>query len=198
VRVALPEPQRIILSMYLTRDGYNEFPSYPGSEPPPAEPDQVADAMWAQRWGSFDTLLFDRATYEQWAEFWPLSKRAPDEHPWFRQMSEFAEGAQKVILSDDGGPAAWANPRTIAGDLSTAVAQLPRELGGQMVVVAPGLGRDLMRLGLIDEYLFAVMPVLLGKGHSFFGELESQQTPRLVEVKRCTAGELFLHYETAR
>jgi hypothetical protein len=71
----------ITLSLYMTLDGYNEFPSYPGSEPQASEPDLVADAMWVQRWGSIDTLLFDRETYEQWADFWPTSKRTSEEHP---------------------------------------------------------------------------------------------------------------------
>ena len=42
---SMPEHRRIVLSLYLTLDGYNEFQSYPGSEPPPSEPDLVADAM---------------------------------------------------------------------------------------------------------------------------------------------------------
>jgi dihydrofolate reductase len=154
--------------------------------------------MWVQRWGSIDTLLFDRETYEQWADFWPTSKRTSEEHPWFRQMSEFAERAQKVVLSDSAGTTAWTNSRTIEGDVSASVARLRREPGKNMVVVAPELGRELMRRGLIDDYLFAVMPVILGKGHQFFGELEGQQTLRLVEVRHFKAGELFLHYETAR
>lgn len=184
--------------MYITLDGYNEFPSYPGSEPKPSEPELVGDAMWVQRWGSMDTLLFDRKTYEEWADFWPTSKRTPEEHPWFRQLSEFAEKAQKVVISNSAGPTTWANSRTLEGDVAEAVARLRREPGKDMVVVAPGLGRELMRRGLIDDYLFAVCPVILGKGHQFFGGLESQQTLRLVEVKRFKAGELFLHYETVR
>lgn len=194
----MPELRRIVLSMYMTLDGYNEFPSYPGSEPPAPEPDLVADAMWVQRWGSIDTLLFDRETYEQWADFWPTSKRTSEEHPWFRQMSEFAEKAQKVVISDTAGRTTWANSRVLEGDVAAAVDRLRREPGKNIVVVAPNLGRELMRRGLIDDYLFAVSPVILGKGHQFFGELEGQQTLRLVEVKHFKAGELFLRYETAR
>ena len=194
----MTEKRRIILSMYTTLDGYNEFPSYSGSEPPASEPDLVADAMWIQRWGFMDTLLFDRDTYEQWADFWPTSKRTPEEHPWFRQMSEFAEKSQKVVISDSAVQTTWANSRVVEGDVTAAVARLRKEPGKNMVVVAPGLGRELMRRGLIDDYLFAVMPVILGKGHQFFGELEGQQTLRLVEVKHLRAGELFLHYETVR
>jgi dihydrofolate reductase len=190
--------RRLTLSMYLTLDGYNEFPSYPGSEPQASEPDLVADAMWVQRWGGMDTLLFDRETYDQWTDFWPLSKRTPGEHPWFQQMSRFAESAQKVVITDSAGQASWANSRVLESDAAAAVARLREEPGKDMVVVAPTLGRQLMRRGLIDDYLFAVMPVILGKGHQFFGELEAQQTLRLVETQRFKAGELFLHYETVR
>lgn len=194
----MPEHRRIVLSLYMTLDGYNEFPSYPGSEPRASEPDLVPDAMWVQRWGSIDTLLFDRETYEQWADFWPTSKRTSEEHPWFRQMSEFAEKVQKVVISGSAGRTTWANSRILEGDVAAAVARVRREPGKNMVVVAPDLGSELMRRGLIDEYLFAVLPVTLGKGHQFFGELEGQQTLRLIEVKYFKAGELFLHYETAR
>lgn len=194
----MAEHRRVILSMYLTLDGYNEFPSYPGSEPKATEPDWVADAMWVQRWESFDTLLFDSKTYEEWADFWPTSKRTPEEHPWFGQMSEFAEKAQKVVISDSQPRTTWVNSRFLEGDVATAIARLRREPGKDMVVVAPGLGRELMRQGLVDDYLFAVSPVILGKGQQFFGEMDRQQTLRLVELKRFKAGELFLHYETVR
>ena len=194
----MPVHRRLMLSMYMTLDGYNEFPSYPGSEPPVSEPDLVADAMWIQRWGSMDTLLYDRETYEQWADFWPLTKRTSDEHPWFRQMSEFAEKSQKVVISDSVFPTTWANSRVLEGDVTAAVARLRAEPGKNMVVVAPGLGRELMRRDLVDDYLFAISPVILGKGHQFFGELERQQTLRLVDVMHFKAGELFLHFETVR
>lgn len=196
--MTMSEHRRIILSMYLTLDGYNEFPDYPGSLPSASEPDLVADAMWIQRWGSIDTLLFDQETYDQWADFWPISRRTSEEHPWFRQMSEFAEKAQKVVISDSAVGTTWANSRMLDGDVGAAVARVRTEPGKNMVVVAPGLGRELMRRGLIDDYLLAVCPVILGKGHQFFGALEVQQTLRLVEVKHFKAGELFLHYESAR
>lgn len=194
----MPERRKIVLSMYITLDGHNEFPRYPGSDPSASEPDLVADAMWVERWGSFDTLLFDRQTYEEWADSWPTSKRTPDEHPWFRQMSEFAEKVQKVVLSDSAIPLTWANSRVVGSDVPSAVAGLRAEQGKDIVVVAPALGRELMRRGILDEYLFAVSPVILGKGHQYFGELDAQQTLRLLEVRHFKAGELFLHYETAR
>jgi len=185
--------------MYLTLDGYNEFPSYPGSGDPPASvTDPVSEQMWTKRWGTIDTLLFDRETFDQWAEFWPTAMRSSEEHPWYRQMSEFAEAAHKIVFSDSSIPDAWRNSRTVGGDVTTALSELKREPGKNMVVVAPALGMELARRGLVDEYLFAVQPVILGKGRRFFGELPNQQTLRLLEAQYFKAGELFLRYETVR
>jgi dihydrofolate reductase len=181
--------------MYLTLDGYNEFPTYPGSNPPADEPELIAEEMWVKRWDSIDTLLFDLQTYEQWADFWPIANRTAEEHPWYRQMSEFAERVQKVVLSESPRPTTWARTRFIPGDLGEAMQGLKNEPGGTMAVVAPRLGMELIRRGLIDDYFFAVCPVVLGKGNRFFEELEHQQTLRLVDVKSFKAGELVLHYQ---
>lgn len=181
--------------MYLTLDGYNEFPTYPGSEPSAEEPERVGEEMWIKRWDSIDALLFDRPTYEEWAEFWPVANRTAGEHPWFRQMSEFAERVEKIVFSDLPRPTAWARTRFIPGDLATAVSKLKDGAGGTMAAVAPRLGMELMREGLIDDYFFAIAPVVLGRGHRFFEEMDHQRTLRLVEVKSFKAGELVLHYQ---
>lgn len=185
----------VSLLMYMTLDGYCEFPSYPGSEPAATEPDLVAEEMWVKRWASIDTLLFDGVTYEQWAEFWPVAKRTAGEHPWFRQMSEFAERVQKVVLAKAPPSVSWARSRFLPGDVGESVQKLKREPGSTIAVVAPSVAMELTRRGLVDDYFFAVMPVILGKGNRFFQELETQRTLRLVEVKSFKAGELVLHYQ---
>ncbi len=187
--------RRLLLSMYITLDGYNEFPAYPGSEPPADEPDLIAEEMWIKRWDSIDALLFDDQTYGEWADFWPIANRTAGEHPWFRRMSEFADRVQKVVLSDSPRPTTWDATRFVSGELGEAVSRLKNEAGGTMAVVAPRLGMELTRRGLIDDYLFAVSPVILGKGRRFFEGLDHQRTLRLVEVRSFRAGELVLHYQ---
>lgn len=190
--------RRVSLQMYMTLDGYNEFPTYPGSEPTADEPERVGEEMWIKRWDSIDTLLFDQQTYGEWAEFWPIAYRTSGEHPWFRQMSEFAERVQKVVFSDSPRPTTWARTRFVSGELGDAVRRLKKESGGTMAVVAPRLGMELIRRGLIDDFFFAVSPVILGKGKQFFEQLDHQQTLRFVEVTSFKAGEIVLHYEAAR
>ena len=185
--------------MYITLDGFNDFPEYPGSSDPPNDKeDLMAREMWVKNWDSTDSLLFDQETYGQWADFWPMAKRAQSEHPFLHQMSGFAEKAQKVVFSGAPNDASWANTRFIAGDVGAGVAQLRKEPGKTMALVAPKLAQQFMGLGLIDDYFFAFFPVILGKGHRLFEHLEKQQTLRLVDVKHFEHGEVFLHYETIR
>ncbi len=192
--------RRVTMQMYITLDGYNEFPEYPGSGDPPAnEVDPISAEMWTKKWGSTDTLLFDQEYYDQWADFWPESKRSEGEHPWYRQMSQFTDRAQKVVFSDGIKELPWGNSRILAGDVGTALARLKDEPGKNMALVgSPALCQEFMRRGLVDDYYLAVFPVILGKGRQLFGPLPSQQTLELVDAQTFPHGELVVHYRTRR
>lgn len=192
--------RRITLQMYITIDGFADFPDYPGSgDTPIGEEEQVGKEMWINNMESTDTILLGRKTYELWADFWPASKRKPTEHPFLHEMSRFIEKAQKAVFSNTLKKVSWENSRIMSGDVGAAVAQLKREQGKNMALAGgTGLAQEFMRRGLIDDYFFAVFPVILGKGHKLFGELETQQTLKLVDVKHFKYGELVLHYQTVR
>jgi dihydrofolate reductase len=191
--------RRVALNMYITLDGFNDFPDYPGSgDPPNNEEGGASEEMWVKNWDSTDTLLFDEETYEQWMDFWPLSKRTEAEHPFYHQMSRFTEKAQKVVFSDTAKDSLWANTRFLSNNISMEVAKLRSEQGKNMAIVAPKLAQKCMTIGLIDDYFFLFFPVILGKGQRLFEGLEKQQTLKLVDEKHYKHGEVFLHYETLR
>ena len=50
--------------MYMTLDGYGEFPKYPGSDVPRKEPSERFIDMWINRYDSVDTILYGRRSYE--------------------------------------------------------------------------------------------------------------------------------------
>jgi dihydrofolate reductase len=193
--------RRITLQMYITLDGFNEFPEYPGSgDPPNDQEDPVSKEMWVRNWESIDTILFGRNFYEQWAEFWPASKRSSDEHPFYHRMSSFVDTAQKIVFSNRLKELPWQNSRVVSGEPSDVIAKLRTEPGKNMALVGGMcLAQQFMQRGLIDDYFLAVFPVILGKGQNkLFGELENQQTLKLVDSKHFEHGEVFLHYETIR
>lgn len=191
--------RRLTLQMYVTLDGYAEFPEYPGAgDTPPGEEDPSTE-MWGKNWASTDTLVFGRQTYEQWADFWPATKRTPAESPYYHEMSRFADSAQKIVFSRTLKETRWSGSRIVTGDVRSVLAQLRSEPGKDMAVVGGTcLVQQLMREGLIDDYFLTVFPVILGKGPPLFGPVSTQQNLELVASKSYRHGELFLHYRTLR
>ena len=55
-----------------------------------------------------------------------------------------------------------------------------------------------MRAGLIDEYVLATAPVLLGGGKPFFTALDNWVNLTLVETRTFADGVVLTRYETRR
>jgi dihydrofolate reductase len=68
-------------------------------------------------------------------------------------------------------PLTWPNSTLLHGDVAEAVAQLKRDLSGDLTVMGSGgLLQTLMRHDLIDEYLLSITPVVFGTGRRLFAE----------------------------
>ncbi len=52
------------MNMYMTLDGYGEFPKYRGSDIPSKEPGDGFTDMWIKPYDSVDTVLYGRRSYE--------------------------------------------------------------------------------------------------------------------------------------
>lgn len=57
------------------------------------------------------------------------------------------------------------------------------------------LSAECLRLGLADELLYAIVPILIGEGISFFERLDRDVPLHLAEVKAYTSGMVALRYE---
>jgi dihydrofolate reductase len=55
-----------------------------------------------------------------------------------------------------------------------------------------------MRAGLVDEYVLATAPVLVGGGTPFFTALDSWVNLNLVETRTLPCGVILTRYETRR
>ena len=60
------------------------------------------------------------------------------------------------------------NATLVRDDLETVIPGLKAQFGGEIEVGGPDLARSLTDLGLIDEYLLYLHPVVLGRGKPFF------------------------------
>ena len=191
--------RNITVNLYMTLDGYGEFPKYPGSDLVPEEPSDAWKEMWSNRYDSVDTVIFGRRSFEGHLNVHSEAARKPGD-PWYMfEYSRWLDRCQKICLSHSIKNTDWQNSRIMSGDLNEIVANLRSEPGKDIILDGgPSLVHDFIQRGLVDDYRIAVWPVILGRGNHYWGPMLNQQTLKLIDVRKLTHGRLFLHYETVR
>jgi dihydrofolate reductase len=145
-------------------------------------------AGWVgERANSGDELLFGRNTYEMMAAFWPTS--AATAH-----MPDVAKGmnaARKYVASRTVQPT-WNNTHRLQGELVASVRKLKETAGPDITILGSGsVSAQLGLAGLVDEYLFVIIPIVLGEGRTVF---KSSRPLRLVSHRIFHCGNVALGY----
>jgi dihydrofolate reductase len=133
--------------------------------------------------------LMGRATYEEMAEFWPLS-----DHAYAAPMNNIP----KVVFSRTLKRAEWADSRIVRGDLTEEIAALKRENGKDMIAWGgAAFAQSLSRLRLVDEYRLIMQPVALGEGLPLFKGLTVPLRLELVDAQTYGTGAVLHVYRPA-
>jgi dihydrofolate reductase len=66
------------------------------------------------------------------------------------------------------------------------------------LVGGAGIAQTFMKLGLIDEYLITVHPVVLGRGKPLFKDVTDRQKLKLTRTRSFSSGAVLLEYEPDR
>jgi dihydrofolate reductase len=137
-----------------------------------------------------DALLLGRRTDAWFAERW-LSRTGA----WADRLN----GLPKYVVSSTLDAPRWGTGAVLAGDVVTAVAQLKREVDGNIVVFGSAqLARMLMDHDLVDEVRLTVFPVVLGAGARLFGDTGVPKSLRLVDARTIGDGLTHIRYEVVR
>lgn len=163
-------------------------------------PDEDSMRFWTAEMADADALLFGRVTYEMMEAAW----RRPPTGTWPDWMGEkeipFAEAidrARKHVVSSTLSHPDW-NAELVRGDLGQAVQQLKEEPGGRIFVGGVTLPLALADLGLIDEYVFVVQPVLAGRGPTLLAGLRDRIELELLDRDELRSGAVVLRLRPAR
>lgn len=135
--------------------------------------------------------IYGRTMYEV-MRYWD-----EDQPDWVDAEKEYAEvwrRQPKWVVSrtlDSVGP----NATLVRGDVAREVARIRAEHDGRIEVAGPTLAAGLGALGLIDEYVIYLHPVVAGPGPTFFGD----DRPRLelVAAEPLAEGVVKLTYAPA-
>jgi dihydrofolate reductase len=144
-------------------------------------------------------------SFREMVMWWPTSKEvfaAPmNDIPKlvFSRGGEESRATTKRVLDEARTKAAaagcldkfesWANARFVTGNLADEVARIKKESTKPIVAYGGAeLAQQLVALGLVDEYRFAIHPVAVGTGLPLFNRLEASRDLKLTDVTRFDGG----------
>jgi dihydrofolate reductase len=186
--------RKLTFAMNVSLDGYV---AAPGDDLAWSVPSDELFQWWSDRVGATGLALYGRRVWEGMSSHWPTADRQPDATPAQIEYASRWRDMPKVVFSSTLSSVDW-NARLVTGDAVAEITRLKAEDGGPMDIVGATLAASAMRAGLIDEYVLATHPVLLGRGKPFFTTLDDWVNLRLVETRTFPDGLLLTRYETRR
>lgn len=186
--------RRLTFGMNVSLDGYT---AAPGDDIGWSVPSDELFQWWSDRVASTELSLYGRKLWETMSSYWPTADQQPGVTPAEIEFAVRWQAMSKVVFSTttttvDG------NARLVTGDAITEIARLKAEDGGPMDIGGSTLAAAAMRAGLIDEFVLATAPVLVGGGTPFFTALDSWVDLDLVESRTFPGGVVLTRYETRR
>jgi dihydrofolate reductase len=180
--------RRIVAWLIISLDGVVESPESWSSPYLTDEVNMEIGAGVAQR----GTVLLGRRTYQQMAAYWP---HQGSDVPF----ADYLNDSHKYVVSATLDTLPWANSSLVTGDLAEEVAKLRQQPGGNLQILgSPTLVRSLLRLGLLDELVLNVCPIVLGSGLRLFDQTSDRVRLELVESATYSTGVLRVGYQPAK
>lgn len=142
-------------------------------------------------------LVYGRKTYEIMAPYWPDIANNPAGET--KEDVEFAQAfvsANKIVFSRTLDKVEGKNTRLVRTNLADEIRKLKQEQGSHMLVGGVALPSQLIALGLVDEFLFVVHPIIAGEGKRLMEGIDLQERLqfKLVDSKTFKSGAVALHY----
>jgi dihydrofolate reductase len=158
-----------------------------------AAPDDEVFRYWIRQMDAAGGMLWGRKVYELMENYWPAVARDRKAARLDREWARKLDAKDKFVLSTSRRDFPWANTHRVEGKLTGAIKRLKKRTPHGLLLGSPNLAKDLHRLGLIDEYLFVVHPVVTGHGPTLFLDWQASSL-KLVETKRFKSGVIALRY----
>ena len=158
--------------------------------------DAETHEYWTQVLREAGLLVYGRKTYQLMVPFWPEVARTQSMDQASNEFALAFDSIKKVVFSRTLDSAEDENTRIVRTNLHDEILKLKQEQGKNILLGGVSVPSQLIELGLIDEYLFVVGPVVAGEGRRL---LEGVSLPerlqlRLVDSKIFKSGCVALRY----
>ncbi len=140
------------------------------------------------------TLIFGHTTYEMMKSYWPTQDAIKNDP----EMAKKVNSSRKIVFSKTlknvKDSSTWQNITLLNEINPDAIIKLKNE--GDMTILGSGsIVQQFAKLGLIDEYSFVIVPIILGAGKSFFNDVKKMDL-KLIEAKSFKNGIVLLKYQS--
>ena len=144
-----------------------------------------------------DLSLYGRKTYELMVPYWPdIAKNPEGETKADVDYAEAFDAMEKIVFSKSLEKAESRNTRIVRTTPEDEITKLKHQGDGYMFVGGIAFATYLIERGLVDEYIFQVMLIIVGKGRRLFEGMNLPETLnlKLLETKVFTSGSIIHRY----
>lgn len=139
--------------------------------------------------------VYGKNTYNLMAGYWPTVLHDPNADPKALNHARWVHDIPKYVFSTTLPNAEWNNTTLIKDNIVAEVNKLKQQPGKDLVIFgSPGLAKNLMNLGLIDDYKLTLHPIILGDGISLFDSNTHLSKLKLLDSQTLGSGVVTLHY----
>ena len=176
--------RKIVVYELLSLDGVAEAPETFFGWDDSLDP-QLAGVIATQ-----DAVILGRATYAEWARFWPSSDIEP--------FATFINGVTKYVATSRPLDRDWANTTVVEGALVDFVRVIREEPGGDVGVHGSiSVAQELLAAGVVDELKLVVGPMIAARGRRLFDGVPASQL-ELIRSETSPTGYLRVDYRVVR
>lgn len=184
--------RKIILNLAVTLDGFIEGPN--------GELDWIniagssgSEHLVAQFLPTIDTILYGRVSYDMWGQFQPDEKAsAPEKELWKEVHSK-----KKYVFSKH--PKEDGKATFISSNIKQEVEKIKAAPGKDIWLYGGSkLITTFINEGLVDNYLLAIFPVILGEGKPLFTNIRNRVGLTFNSVETDPSGIILVSYDTKR
>lgn len=185
--------RKIILNLAVTLDGFIEGPNgeidWCNFEPDSGSGSNI-ESHFDVFLDTIDTIFYGRVSYDMWGEYQPPANASQAE----KKLWNGVHSKTKYAFSSN--PRYNSNATYITSDIAKKVEEIKNQPGKDIWLYGGArLITSFMNLGLIDNYLLAVHPVILGAGKPLFSDIQNRVGLKLNQVTTSESGVILLNYD---
>src|SRR5215204_1598697 len=184
--------RKVILNVAVTLDGFIEGPN--GEvDWCRMEQDSGSEPFFDKFLSGIDTIFYGRISYDMWGQYQPAENALPAE----KKLWDAVHSKKKYVFSRN--PKEDNKAIYIGSGIALRVNEIKTEPGKNIWLYGgANLVTEFINAGLVDNYLLAVFPVILGAGKPVFSNITKRTGLTLNSVEGSDSGVVLMSYDARR